>query len=100
MHKSKIVSAITVALGVASLVCLVGYFLALHDISQDYASPKVLRDHAGIAADILPRWTTCDLEWAVIYLGFLPMLIFHVLFFVNRFWRTKRSLDGSNPIHK
>jgi hypothetical protein len=93
MRQTRIIAAVTVGLGIVSLVCLVGCFMALQDIYHDYASPEVLRNHPGIAAESLPRWTTCDLEWGVIRLGFLPMLLFHVAFLVSRLRRRGDTSD-------
>jgi hypothetical protein len=93
MRQTRITAVVTVGLGIVPLVCLMGYFMALQDVFHDYASPEVLRDQAGIAAESLPRWTTCDLEWGVIRLGFLPMLLFHVAFLVSRLRRRGDTSD-------
>ena len=87
----------TAVLGMVSLLSLVGYYLALHDILRDYASTKVLQEQAGLAAGALPDWTACSLEWRVIGVGFWPMLLFHIAFLLNIGWRAKSpSSDGRN----
>lgn len=94
MRKMKLVTTATAVLGVLSLVCLVGYYLALHDIFHDYASPKVLQEQADLASRQLPEWTACPLEWRIIGIGFWPMLVFHITFLVSLVWHARKSKDG------
>ena len=83
MRAKKIMAAVTAASGVLSLLSLVGLYLALHDIAQDYASPAIIREHARIAPGTLPEWTACALEWRVVAIGFCLILLFHVFFLVG-----------------
>ncbi len=81
--RKKTLDSLVVVFGMLSLVSLVLYFLALHDIWHDYASPEVwLR-----AGQAIPYWYSpvnrCPLEWAMLSLGFLPIAVFHVLFFTR-----------------
>ena len=85
----------TAALGILSLLTLVGYYLALHDILRDYASPKVLQEQAGVAAGTLPDWTACSLEWRVVSIGFWFMLLFHIAFLLSVGWRAKSRSNGT-----
>lgn len=72
-----------VVLGTLSFLSLVGYFLALHDIWRDYASPEVW----ARAGQSLPAWYSpynrTPLEWGMCQVGFLIMLAFHVLLFAR-----------------
>lgn len=81
--RQKLTSKTTVVLGVLSLVCLVGYYLALHDISHDHASPKMLHEQAKLMSGQVPEWTACPLEWRIISIGFWPMLVFHMVFLAS-----------------
>jgi hypothetical protein len=70
-------------LGILSFLSLVGFFLALHDIWWDYASPAVWA-HAGQS---LPPWYspvngTPD-EWRMMQVGFLVIAAFHLLLFAR-----------------
>ncbi len=75
--------AVTV-FGTLSFLSLVGYFLALHDIWWDYASPAVW-ERAGQS---LPAWydpvNRCPAEWGFLQIGFLFMLGFHILLLARR----------------
>jgi hypothetical protein len=77
--------------GGLSFVSVVGYFLALHDIWHDYASPEVWT-RAGQA---LPNWYSTvnrtPLEWGMLQLGFCFMLLFHVLLFIRLVRNSSRS---------
>jgi hypothetical protein len=88
--KRWIDSAIAI-LGALSFFSLVGYFLALHDIWHDYASPEVWT-RAGQA---LPPWfdpvNRCQLEWGMLQVGFLLMLAFHILMFIRLVAREYRK---------
>ena len=69
--------------GGLSFMSLIMYFLALHDIWHDYASPEVW----ARAGQTLPGWfdpgNRCPTEWGMLQIGFLLMLIFHILLFVR-----------------
>jgi hypothetical protein len=70
-------------LGSLSFVALCFYFLALHDIWHDYASPEVW----SRAGQNLPSWYSpvnrCPLEWGFLGVGFWIMVAFHVLLVVR-----------------
>jgi hypothetical protein len=87
VRRRRPITVAVTALSVVSLVCLIGCYLALHDIYRDYASPKVLLEHVGLTQAPLPEWTECPLEWRVIRVGFWPMLAFHILFVVSLAWQ-------------
>jgi len=77
--------------GVLSFLSLVGMYLAGHDIWHDYASPEVF-DRAGQA---LPPWYSpynrTPLEWGMMQVGYLLIVIFHVLLFVRFLLRSKET---------
>jgi hypothetical protein len=74
--------------GVLSFLSLVGMFLAGHDIWHDYASPEVWQ-RAGQA---LPSWYSpynrTPGEWGMMQVGYLLIVIFHILLFVRYLLRT------------
>jgi hypothetical protein len=69
--------------GALSFLGIVGCFLALNDIWHDFASPDVWK-RAGQA---LPDWYSpvnrCPLEWGFLQVGFLLIVIFHILLFAR-----------------
>jgi hypothetical protein len=77
-----------VVLGILSFLSLVGYFLALHDIWHDYASPEVW----ARAGQSLPSWYSpynrTPGEWAMCQVGFVLILAFHLLLFARFVLRT------------
>jgi hypothetical protein len=85
--------------GGLSFVSLICYFLALHDIWHDYASPEVW----SRAGQTLPAWydpvNRCPGEWGILQIGFPLMLIFHILLFVRRMLKTDEgtSVQPSAP---
>lgn len=83
MKNTNRITTLTVIPGVISLICLLGYSLALHDIYYDYASPKVLQEQAHITPETLPEWTACPLEWRIVSIGFWLILVFHIVFFAH-----------------
>ena len=83
MMRRPFTDPVMVLLGILSFASLIFYFLALHDIWHDYASPEVwIR-----AGQTLPGWYSpvnrCPLEWGILQAGFLLMLAFHVLLFLR-----------------
>jgi hypothetical protein len=70
-------------LGIFSFLSLIAFYLALHDIWHDYASPEVW----ARAGQPLPAWfdpvNSCRLEWGMMQVGFLIILAFHILLFVR-----------------
>lgn len=93
MKIQRVVGAAAGVLAIVSLLSLVGYFMALHDIARDYASPMLLRAQGLPGWEALPEWTTCSLEWRILAVGFLPMVLFHV-FFLGCYalgWRLRRE---------
>lgn len=100
MRSARAVSIITLGLGVVSFLCLVGYYLALHDIFRDYVSREVLQNLRIASAEAIPQWTACAGEWRLLGMAFWPMLLFHVIFFgaflLHRQRRDGMSAEGSS----
>lgn len=78
-----------VVFGILSFLSLVGIFLAGHDIWHDYASPEVW----ARAGQALPSWYSpgnrTPGEWGMMQVGYLLIVIFHVLLFVRYLLRAK-----------
>ncbi len=76
-------------LGSLSFLSLIGFFLALHDIWWDYASPAVWA-HAG---QPLPDWYSpvnrTPGEWGMMRVGFIVLVSFHLLLFARWVIRTQ-----------
>ena len=83
MLQKRIACIITLVLGVISFGCLTGYFLALHDIYHDYASPETWRSENLHIPEWLPEWRSCPGEWRLVGFGYWPMFVFHLVFFVT-----------------
>ncbi|NWG14632.1 MAG: hypothetical protein HXY20_13980 [Acidobacteria bacterium] len=83
-----------VLFGVLSFMSLVAFYLALSDIGHDYASPEVW----ARAGQALPDWYSnvnrCALEWRVLQVGFLLMLMFHILLFARRLSGPEKKTTG------
>ena len=80
--RNKTLVTITVVAGILSALCLIAYYLALHDIFHDYASAEVIQENIS-ASVTLPDWTTCSLEWKIVGICFWPMVAFHAIFLVG-----------------
>ncbi len=82
MKRNRLDRAVIVAGGL-SLMSLVVYLLALHDIWHDYASPEVW----ARAGQTLPNWYSrvnrAPGEWGMLQLGFCFILLFHVLLLIK-----------------
>jgi hypothetical protein len=83
MKPRRWIDTAVAVLGTLSFISLIGFFLALHDIWWDYASPAVWA-HAG---QPLPPWYSpvnrTPGEWGVMQVGFLFVVAFHVVLFVR-----------------
>jgi hypothetical protein len=71
-----------------SVLSLIGFFLAGHDIYHDYASPEVW----ARAGQPLPAWYSpvnrTAGEWGMMQVGFVVIVAFHVLLFSRYLMRT------------
>jgi hypothetical protein len=89
MKPKRWLDAAIAILGPLSFLSLVGYFLALHDIWHDYASPEVW----ARAGQTLPSWYSpynrTPGEWGMMQVGFVVIVAFHVLLFARYLLRTQ-----------
>jgi len=96
MKRKQLLHKAIVVFGFLSFMSLIGYFLALHDIYQDYASPEVWMR----AGQPLPDWYSpvnrTPGEWGMVRYGFLLMLVFHILLFVRWMLKPDNPLLGSD----
>ncbi len=83
--------------GGLSFLSLIMYFLALHDIWHDYASPEVW----ARAGQTLPAWfdpvNGCPAEWGILQVGFLLMLAFHILLFARLMMKKAAAASVQPP---
>ncbi len=98
MTRKKWIDLAVAVFGPLSFLSLIVYFLALHDIWWDYASPA-LWVRAGQS---LPAWydpiNRCPGEWAALQIGFLFMATFHILLIARHFLVHDRRIAAS-PDH-
>jgi hypothetical protein len=85
----RALTIVTVILGLVSLATLIAMFLALHDISQDYASAETWTREGRTVPDWVPAWASCPLEWRVVEIGWWLLLLFHLVFFVSMIVRAQ-----------
>ncbi len=94
MRLSKHLNSAIAVLGSLSFVSILLYFAALHDIWHEYASPEVW----ARAGKELPSWYSqvnrCPLEWGFLQVGFLLMLIFHVMLLVRHLLRRLENISA------
>jgi hypothetical protein len=95
MGNRRVVLVMTMAFWALSSLCLLGYFLALHDIKKDYASPDTWLREGLEVPGWLPEWALCPLEWRMIEWGYWPILAFHVVFLAAAvmFFRGARQMS-------
>ena len=83
MKRKQWLDGAILGFGFLSFMSLIAFFLALHDIWYDYASPEVW----ARVGQPLPDWYSpvnrAPLEWGILQCGFCLMLAFHILLFVN-----------------
>jgi len=94
MTTQTLIGRTTAVLGIVSLLCLGAYYLALHDIYHDYASPTVPEEEATVEPGALPGWTACALEWRIVRVGFWLMVLFHIVFLAGLGWRARYGREG------
>lgn len=83
MKAKRWLDTAVVVLGTLSFLSLIGFFLALHDIWHDYASPEVW----ARAGQALPPWYSpynrTPVEWGMMQVGFLIVVAFHFVLFAR-----------------
>ena len=91
MEPRRFVDAAVAILAPFSVLSLIGFFLAGHDIYDDYASPEVW----ARAGQPLPAWYSpgnrTPLEWGMMQVGFVVIVAFHVLLFARYLMRAPRA---------
>ena len=91
MRSRRWIDLAIAVLGPLSFLSLVGYFLALHDIWHDYASPEVW----ARAGQMLPSWYSpgnrTPGEWGMCQVGFVVLVAFHVLLFARYLLRNQTA---------
>ena len=70
-------------LGVLSFLSLVGFYLALHDIWHEYASPEVWTRAGHPLPEGMSPVPGCAPEWMIMQVGFVLIATFHILLFVR-----------------
>jgi len=75
-------------------------FLALHDIFNDYASPKVISRFCASDPTGLPHWTRTTMEWQMVNISYVArffFLIFNtvVLIYFIRVIDTLKKIEGN-----
>jgi hypothetical protein len=66
-----------------SVLSLVGFFLAGHDIYHDYASPEVWMRAGQPLPAWYADWNRTPLEWGMMQVGFVVIVAFHVVLFAR-----------------
>lgn len=71
MSKSTILKPTTVTFGIISFLCLITFYMALTDIW-----------HKNGSFDFWDGEGICAFEWTLLAYCFVPLFIFHILFFI------------------
>ncbi len=91
MKRNQLFDGVILVFGFLSFMSLIGYFLALHDIWHNYASPEVWARARQPLPDRYSPVNRTPGEWEMVRYGFFLMLAFHILLFV------RRLLGAGNP---
>jgi hypothetical protein len=75
MDNKRTPSRWMIGLGLLSGLCLVGFFLALHDVWYDLGRPDYWSGQGPAA-----------FEWRYLSIAFWPMLLFHAAFVGSALW--------------
>jgi len=99
MRNKTLMTVATVTV-ILTVLCLIAFYLALHDIFYDYASAKVIRENLS-AVMTLPGWTACALEWKVVGICFWLMVVMHAIFLfgliTSRNRKEQRIIEADPP---
>jgi len=96
MKRRKWLDSAIVVFGVLSFLSLGAFFLALTDVWHDYASPDVFARAGQSLPDWYSRFNRCLPEWRLLQVGFVLMLVFHILLFVR--WLSGRRGQNKVPV--
>ena len=93
MERQKPLNLLTLIMAIITIVLLAGSYLALHDIFQDYVSPRVLREQTWLEFGTLPEWTECRLEWRFVAIGFWLVLLSQIIILSQFVWYAKKHTE-------
>ncbi len=79
MSKNKKIIAIIIALCVIGFLLTLCDFLALHDIKNEYVSPRILERLNITLSEDLPEWTSTKGEWVIVRINYFFRLFFFLL---------------------
>ncbi len=69
MKSLRLLINLTFVFCLVAFVLTIGDYLALHDISHDYVSARVLQSLGVFVSRELPPWTETKGEWAMVSTG-------------------------------
>jgi len=71
---------------IVSSVSLLFSYLALHDISRDYVSERVLiSENITDSPEVLPEWIHCPIEWSLVEIDlFIRVIMLVALVIIAR----------------
>ena len=82
MKPKKSIIGWAFVLSILVLLLILGDFLALADINQDYVSTKVLDSIQVDISDKLPDWSSTSMEWNVLTISLFLKSIFMIVIVV------------------
>jgi hypothetical protein len=79
-HMKNIKIVVLIALFACILVFLMTIldFLALHDIFNDYSSPKVIERFCAVSQTSFPAWTKTSGEWQMVNISYVTRFFFFI----------------------
>ncbi len=91
MTNEKKVAVILMVLCVVGFLFTIADFLALHDIKNEYVSPRVLESLDITLSDDLPEWTSTQGEWQVVRISYLFRAFFFIFCVYALYWLIYRE---------
>lgn len=91
MKSKKIAVILLIVLCMIGFLFTIADFLALHDIKNEYVSPRVLESLDITLSDDLPKWTSTQGEWQVVRIGYLFRSVFFIFCVYVLYWFVYRS---------
>ena len=82
MKPKKSIISWAFVLSILVLLLILGDFLALADINQDYVSTKVLDSIQVDISDKLPDWSSANLEWNMLKVSLFLKSVFMIVIVV------------------
>lgn len=79
MKKNKKKVTLVIVLCVIGFLLTLFEFLALHDISNEYVSNRILKRLDISLSEDLPEWTSTKGEWMVVRISYLFRFFFFIL---------------------